>query len=812
MCCCRRTGLWLQVQSDSVMECTTGAGVGQNLLWQVEVEGLRSTTPASSYNAPVVTSVTSARYEEWARGSSSVFEGHSTLGGDTIIITGHNFGSLPFAITVTVSSDTSTAVLPCALVVPHTTISCNLTRGAGRIRSMIVTILEQQTAVPLSDTVFVYAAPTIVSMSPTNVSNNVNEELTLFGSGFGSSEWSSQVRVLVSASDSGGACDASRASSAFIALPAASVTVLSDGELLFRRPRFQFLVAALTVRVEVSGQVSHPWIANIQSPQQVSLSFDSKVPNGTHNFISISGTHLGTLSPTSSQCDGTVVLFADGALCDELVVLVPDQVFRCTTRKSQGKLVLRTVFSDVILDYSNRTLLLPPEISTVEPLVFSTTAPTRLRIVGQRFGESPLIVNSSASALLLRHVGLDLPLPCSPTCNFSQSGVYLPSTIDCVLSPGVGSEFDIQIRGIWVRLKSFGDAPSNHYAPPVVLSVKPSVVDMSGGTLSIVGTNFGSWPACGVTASLMLSTASTDPAVFNPALDTTGSVSVGFPPLQKVSVLCTSPVWSPTLVNCTVPFGIDATATVSVSVAGQSGSLLDAIRFTAPEILFLIGADDVPAIGGSEFIITGSSFPPPSSGFQVAVTVGAVLCECDLASRSSTSVRCISPPGSGEAPVLLHTASQRSASGPLLRYARPEIAGVSPPEDVGSRLVEGGFVITVLGSNFYPGRTYVSVASNPSCSSAPPDNCDNVVVDETSFVSLTCTAPAGCGNGTLFVTVTGMIDGVNRTVSAPFRYDGPYVTSVSNLTSNAVQPTVLKISGMNFGTSSQEMPDVSIGQ
>jgi hypothetical protein len=87
-----------------------------------------------------------------------------------------------------------------------------------------------------------------------------------------------------------------------------------------------------------------------------------------------------------------------------------------------------------------------------------------------------------------------------------------------------------------------------------------------------------------------------------------------------------------------------------------------------------------------------------------------------------------------------------------------------------------------------------------------------VRVCRSSHGSLTCTAPAGCGSGTLFVTVMGVMDGVNRSVSVPFEYDGPAVLSVANLTTDASLPSVINVTGVNFGSSGHAVPSVLVGR
>ena len=95
---------------DTVITCHTSAGVGQHLVWQVEVEGLLSTTPTSGYLAPNVTSVVSMAQLQ----QGEAFIGMSTLGGEVVDIVGNNFGTLCHAV-----SAQCTCACACAWIHTH---------------------------------------------------------------------------------------------------------------------------------------------------------------------------------------------------------------------------------------------------------------------------------------------------------------------------------------------------------------------------------------------------------------------------------------------------------------------------------------------------------------------------------------------------------------------------------------------------------------------------------------------------------------------------------------------------------------------
>ena len=90
--------------------------------------------------------------------------------------------------------------------------------------------------------------------------------------------------------------------------------------------------------------------------------------------------------------------------------------------------------------------------------------------------------------------------------------------------------------------------------------------------------------------------------------------------------------------------------------------------------------------------------------------------------------------------------------------------------------------------------------------------CKDVVVNTSTFASLTCVAPSGCGLGTLTVTVNGSQTGGGASAAGLFAYDVVTLRSVRNSTTDATKTTVLTIVGTNFGVTGQAAPTVLVGQ
>ena len=397
---------------------------------------------------------------------------------------------------------------------------------------------------------------------------------------------------------------------------------------------------------------------------------------------------------------------------------------------------------------------------------------------------------------------------CAPTCNFTMpGGNYSSELIVCWVSPGIGSNFEIQLRGQWLPIIGLA------FQPPAIASVSRTSFPITGGPIVIAGSSFGPSLACGGSVTVGITVPPTQHLSFDPTFVDGAVLPVGFPRLAVTNVTCDVTSWTATSINCTVPVGLDTSAAVTVSVGGQSATLTNAISFASPTISSIQNGVDVPTSGNTYFTVVGTSLPVPGLGYDVAVMAGRTLCACFPATMTSTSLTCVTPPGAGTVPVTVFTPEQHSepVSAAVLTYAKPQLSAVSPPAAASARTVDGGFVVTASGANFLPGNTFVTIASSTSCSDGLPLACANVTVDEVSFAALTCIAPPGCGRGVLSLTVVGSVDGVNSSVQVPFVYDAPVVTAVYNQTTDATLTTPALIVGANFGARGHALPSISIG-
>ena len=314
------------------------------------------------------------------------------------------------------------------------------------VRFMLACLLEMTGAVMFTDTLS-YRAPVVTSVvpSPLSTAGMTTTTFRLAGSGFGNAYTSVHAWIVPSfdlnatgvstawcssgSASTGVFPDGSGAIGAPISV--STLAVVSDTLLTFSLPNWQtstqnVLASAVSVVVDVMGQVADvPTVLLFEPPTVSSISFAMK-PDGTHYFIIVQGTNFGAGSPVSgSGCaeDGGVVVSIDGVGCSTLAMVVvrgellwlsvvsrlfvgvddqfsclhcftqPHVRMLCTTTASSGVLEVHTISGKASVTYSSAELLQPPIITSVSPTQWDPVGVTRVTFVGERFGAS---TNASA--------------------------------------------------------------------------------------------------------------------------------------------------------------------------------------------------------------------------------------------------------------------------------------------------------------------------------------------------------------------------------------------------------------------------------
>ena len=72
----------------------------------------------------------------------------------------------------------------------------------------------------------------------------------------------------------------------------------------------------------------------------------------------------------------------------------------------------------------------------------------------------------------------------------------------CLASAGVGTDFEVLIRGYWLRMLAVSGDPVG-FSRPIVDSVNPTKVAMAGGQIVVSGSSFGG-STCGGTVHITM--------------------------------------------------------------------------------------------------------------------------------------------------------------------------------------------------------------------------------------------------------------------------------------------------------------------
>ncbi len=287
----------------------------------------------------------------------------------------------------------------------------------------------------------------------------------------------------------------------------------------------------------------------------------------------------------------------------------------------------------------------------------------------------------------------------APVCTLQDSTAasYSATRIACVVSPGVGTGFQLLIRDVWTTLVINGVRAG--FPPPQVTAVSPRQLPVEGGNLTVIGVGFGPGPCDGVNRTSdvrLLITAAPDPAGPQPVYDTVAGTWGPSNALVSSFVPCAVVSWGRSVIVCAAPPGLDASVTVRVSAGGQLAAAGQPVGYAPPAVTGVEVLQPLGTPGGGAVCVVGANFP--ASQWPLAVLVGGAVCAVDPSAgpRNATTVCCRVPRGAGRAAVVVSTPLQTSdpVAGMHVVYAAPEVAEVVTPQ---GRPVDGGFPVLVRG-------------------------------------------------------------------------------------------------------------------
>ncbi|MHC5019417.1 MAG: IPT/TIG domain-containing protein [Planctomycetota bacterium] len=289
---------------------------------------------------------------------------------------------------------------------------------------------------------------------------------------------------------------------------------------------------------------------------------------------------------------------------------------------------------------------------------------------------------------------------------------------------------------------------------PTISAISPALGPAAGGTaITVTGTSF----APGATVSIALQSA------------TVTSVT-------------------PTSIVAVTPAGTVGPQTLVVgNVDGRSATQLNGFTYQGPApTLASVSPTAGTSNGGVSITLTGTNFTTGGA----TVTLGGFACT-SVAVNSATQIVCTTPNTFQTVGPLPLTVTNIDGQSVTLAAAygstgpAPTVTSVNPA----SGTTGGGTVVTLGGTNFFPGVTItIGGAAATGLTIIGP-------------TQLTCVSPAGTA-GARNIVVTNL-DGQSVTSTGGYTYvGGPTVSSVSPNTGAAGATTFITITGANFAGSS----------
>lgn len=306
-----------------------------------------------------------------------------------------------------------------------------------------------------------------------------------------------------------------------------------------------------------------------------------------------------------------------------------------------------------------------------------------------------------------------------------------------------------------------------HYLAPVVTDIQAQPVPTAGGTVTLVGSNFG------------------------PSTETSNNVVITYGGNP-----CTIVSGDHTTVACYVSAGTggnyDVAVTVGPGVNTSPATFTDVstISYVAPEITDI--TQDIPTSGGPA-TITGSDFGTDKTALTVEVNGSPV----NVAYALGSSVVVDIPVGTGAfygvsvtAGPTDHKQSATFATGAPLgtSYGAPMVYKITPPDEETS-----GGVLSITGVNFGADSNtiHVYLVGSGVCE----------VQENPTHEQVVCLVPPGTGAPyDLLISVGPVGNARNNTNTTAFRYDAPVVTDVAGLSVSTLGGSIT-FTGSNFGSS-----------
>jgi hypothetical protein len=367
-----------------------------------------------------------------------------------------------------------------------------------------------------------------------------------------------------------------------------------------------------------------------------------------------------------------------------------------------------------------------PEVTSVSPSSGINDGGTIVVLTGSGFTGASMVsfgpVQVAASGFTV--AGDTQITIVSPPANKSD----LSSTVDVTVTTPIGTS-----------ATSSADHFTYYPTIPIVKKVSPNQGSIAGGkTVTILGSGFTNATAVS----------------FGTVMVVSGNIKVNSD--DQITVVSPAPVEGDCIdVICNI-VNVDVTVTTPIGTSKNNDN--DKFTYIFPPIVSGISSKCGPTTGGTNVIITGSSF-----SYATSVFFGTVSAQ-SFAINSDTEITAVSPAGSGTVDVTVTNPGGTSAKSQADQFIYPP-----PPEVTNNSPIigpmSGGTTVTITGS-------YLTCATSVTFGTIPA----SFTID--SDTQITAVSPAG--NGTVDVTVTTPGGTSTTGPSDQFTYlPPPTVTSIN---------------------------------
>ena len=821
------------VQSQTAIHCTMGVGVGHGHSFRVTVGGQASAFGGSaSYAVPTVSSISPTTMD--------------TDGTTVLTVVGQHFGVDDAArdILFRLQRDTESFLespegTACSVDTDHTELHCAVTAGVGNGFRGSVRIGEQWSADGTDS--LSYEAPTISALAAvpgTAALSTSGTDVTITGNYFGHDADAIAVSFENADDNTGWGARTFDASCTLVVPQTTLVCGTAGGVGVQHRWTVDVDDQAVTTSSSLTTSYALPTISGI--------ALDARdVNDGLQTMGGETATLTGTNFGPEEDSNTVQVYYQNTALAgpagnrydaENCIVETEHTAITCTTVEGMGSSQIWYV--QVGGQWSTTTAV---ATDYAAPVItgftngdgLSTAGNEVITIAGQNFGFTTSV---GISATYVNQDATEMAGEQYTASNCEITVAHVEAECTTAAGVGTGHHWTLTVGGV------AGDesTATTSYAAPAITTVSQAgdasvyrdvgMHPAGGQQVTIVGTNFGPWPAApsASQASGWDGTAVTDCNgagcnIFSLSYQNTGGSSTDAAYFPYVPADCRL-ASEHTKITCTTVSGVGFNQSWSLAVGGQDQSATVTTRYRAPELVSVSissGGGTMDTRGGTGVTITGRYFGPnTTAGYTNNVlavcsndaipglpTIGITATDCVMTTVETTLVNgvveCVSGEGVGTGlKWQAEVGGQRSTAltTPTTSYTAPSITNVSTAGGAGLE-TSGTTTVIIDGDMFGPINEHNQVTAtfqnsgNSNLAGSLFDGTTCTVT--TAHTRIDCTSGAGVGTGHTWRVTVGSQQSAASTNTTSFA--APALSGVTFANFSTAGGDTITLRGSNFG-------------